>query len=236
MILIDKADGFIFGFSKLDVLFGRTAPHTVIHHYRDLVKPGVRFVQATVTSIDPHRRRVETNAGDFEGDVMVVALGADLDPGATPGLLEGGNEFYTVPGAFALRDVLANFKGGRVIVGVTATPFKCPPAPSETALLMHDFLTARGLRDQSEISLVMPLAIPIPPSPTASEALLEANPMIRTPGRPIVLIDAERKRTNRRFGRWILVPWSVALIGGVGVSAVLGNEKVGKWIFFGGWL
>lgn len=52
--------------------------------------------------------------------------------------------------------------------------------------------------------------------------------------RPIVLIDAERQRTNRRFGRWILVPWSVALIGGVGVSAVLGNAKVGKWIFFGG--
>jgi len=66
--------------------------------------------------------------------------------------------------------------------------------------------------------------------------LLEANPMIRTVGRLIVPIDAERKRANRRLGRWILVPWSVALIGGVGVSAVLGNEKVGKWIFFGGWV
>lgn len=196
VILIDKADGFIFGFSKLDVIFGRTAPHTVIHHYRDLVKPGVRFVQATVTSIDPHRRRVETNAGDFEGDVMVVALGADLDPAATPGLLEDGNEFYTVPGAFALKDVLANFKGGRVIVGVTATPFKCPPAPSETALLMHDFLTARGLRDQSEISLVMPLAIPIPPSPTASEALLEAFSQRGIgwfPGSLVTSLDPHRK-------------------------------------------
>lgn len=67
-------------------------------------------------------------------------------------------------------------------------------------------------------------------------ALVEANPMIRTLGRPIVPIDAERKRANRRFGRWLLVPWSVALVGGVGVAAVLGNEKVGKWIFFGGWL
>ena len=28
---------------------------------------------------------------------MVVALGADLVPGATPGLLEAGHEFYTVP-------------------------------------------------------------------------------------------------------------------------------------------
>jgi sulfide:quinone oxidoreductase len=174
VVLIDKADGFVFGFSKLDVMFGRTLAEAVHHPYRDLVKPGVRFVQATVSSIDPASRSVETDAGHFEGDVMVVALGADLDPAATPGLVEGGHEFYTVEGAFALRDVLATFGGGRVIVGVTSTPFKCPPAPSETVLLMHDYLSARGLRDRSEISLVMPLPVPIPPSPAASEALLEA--------------------------------------------------------------
>jgi sulfide:quinone oxidoreductase len=105
---------------------------------------------------------------------VVVALGADLDPSATPGLLEDGHEFYTVPGAFALREVLADFGGGRVVIGVTSTPFKCPPAPSETALLVHDFLTDRGLRNRSEISLVMPLGAPIPPSKQASEALLLA--------------------------------------------------------------
>ncbi len=110
----------------------------------------------------------------FEADVVVVALGADLDPGATPGLLEGGHDFYTESGAFALRDVLERFDGGRVVVAVTSTPFKCPPAPSETALLMHDFLTRRGVRDRSSISLVMPLPVPIPPSPQASEVLLGA--------------------------------------------------------------
>ena len=174
VVLIDKAEGFVFGFSKLDVMFGRTVADAVVHPYRDLVKPGVRFVQTTIRAIDPVARRVETDAGAFEADIIVVALGADLDPSATPGLVEGGHEFYTVPGAFALRDVLADFGGGRVIVGVTSTPFKCPPAPSETALLVHDFLTERGLREQSEISLLMPLPAPIPPSPQASEALLAA--------------------------------------------------------------
>lgn len=174
VVLIDKSDHFVFGFSKLDVMFGRTESDHVAHHYRDVVKPGVQFVQTAITAIDPHARRVETEAGTFEGDVMVVALGADLDPSATPGLVEGGHEFYTVAGAFALRDVLAGFDGGRVVIGVTSTPFKCPPAPSETALMMHDFLTERGLRDRSEIALVMPLGAPIPPSPAASESLLEA--------------------------------------------------------------
>ncbi len=127
-----------------------------------------------IRAIDPHGKRVETDAGSFDADILVVALGADLHPEATPGLVEGGYEFYTVAGAFALRDVLAEFDGGRVIVAVTSTPFKCPPAPSETALLMHDFLTDRGLRDASSISLVMPLPVPIPPSPDASKALLAA--------------------------------------------------------------
>ena len=174
IVLVDRSDGFVFGFSKLEVMFGRAVPEAVHHPYRDVVKPGVRFVQADVRAIDPVSRRVETDAGTFEADVLVVALGADLDPAATPGLLEGGHEFYTEAGAFAVADVLAAFDGGRVVVGVTSTPFKCPPAPSETVLLMHDLLTQRGCRDRSEIALVMPLPVPIPPSPAASEALLAA--------------------------------------------------------------
>jgi sulfide:quinone oxidoreductase len=61
-----------------------------------------------------------------------------------------------------------------VIVGVLATPFKCPPAPSETALLMHENLIARGLRERSEIALVMDFGQPIPPSPAASSAVVDA--------------------------------------------------------------
>lgn len=122
-------------------MFGRSDAPSVHHPYRDLVKPGVRFVQATVTAIDPATRRVETTAGTFDADILVVCLGADLDPQATPGLLEGGHEFYTEEGAFAARDVLAAFEGGRVVVAVTSTPFKCPPAPSETVLLLHELLS-----------------------------------------------------------------------------------------------
>jgi hypothetical protein len=155
-------------------MFGRVLPSSVLHPYHALVKPGLRFVQTAITSIDPATKRVETKSGVFEGDILVVALGADLDPAATPGLVEAGHEFYTVSGAFAFREVLSRFDGGNVIVGVTSTPFKCPPAPSETARLMHDFLTERGVRHDSRISLVMPFGIPIPPSPAASEALLVA--------------------------------------------------------------
>jgi sulfide:quinone oxidoreductase len=192
--LVDRAEGFVFGFSKLDVMFGRAAPEQVLHRYADLVNPGVRFVSAEITVIDPAARRVETSAGRFDADILVVALGADLDPSATPGLLEGGNEFYTVAGAFAAADALNKFPGGKVVVAVTSTPFKCPPAPSETALLTHEYLTSRGL--PADITLVMPLGAPIPPSPDASVAVLaafEERGITWVPERLVRSLDPARK-------------------------------------------
>jgi sulfide:quinone oxidoreductase len=203
LTLIDRSDHFVFGYSKLDVMFGRETPEAVRLHYRNVVKPGVRFRQESITAIDPAARKVTTDGGTYEADVLVVALGADYDLGATPGLAEGGNEFYSVRGAERLRDVLPTFTQGRAIVGVTSTPFKCPPAPSEAALLLHDYLTRRGLRDACEISLVMPFGIPIPPSPDASRALLSAfaernitfvaNRLVRAldPQRRVAILDDE---------------------------------------------
>jgi sulfide:quinone oxidoreductase len=194
--LIDKSDSFIFGFSKLDVMFGRQAPDAVRLPYRNIVKPGVRFCQEAITTIDPGARRVTTTGGTYEADLLVIALGADYDLHATPGLIEGGNEFYSVAGAIQLRDVLPTFTQGRAIVGVTSTPFKCPPAPSEAALLLHDYLTARGVRPSCEISLVMPFGIPIPPSPGASQALLSAfaeRGISFVPHRLVRALDPERR-------------------------------------------
>lgn len=196
VLVFDRSRAFVFGFSKLDVMFGKLREDQVVHAYDFLAKPGVRFIGTEIRAIDPERKRVETDAGTFEGDVLVVCLGAELDPAATPGLVEVGHDFYTPESAFALRDVLAAFPGGRVIVGVTSTPFKCPPAPSEAALLMHDFLTRRGLRKDSTISLVMPFGTPIPPSPAASAALLEAfaeRGIDWHPDRLVQRLDPQRK-------------------------------------------
>jgi sulfide:quinone oxidoreductase len=174
VVIVDRSDAFVFGYSKLDVMFGRVPPEEIRLPYADLVKPGVQFLRETVTAIEPESRRVTTDQGVHEGDVLVVALGADYDFEATPGLSEGKNEFYSVAGAERLREILPSFNGGRAVVGVCGAPFKCPPAPSEAALLLHDFLTERGVRDACEITLVMPFGTPVPPSPDTSAALLEA--------------------------------------------------------------
>lgn len=172
--LVDASDAFVFGYSKLDVLFGRTDLASVRLPYNAIDKPGVRVLRETITAIDPESRRVTTNTATHEADYLVIALGADYDLDATPGLADGDNEFYSVAGAARLAERLPAFTEGRAIVGVCGAPFKCPPAPSEAALLLHDYLTARGVRERCQISFIIPFETPVPPSPDTSEALLAA--------------------------------------------------------------
>lgn len=171
--LIDRGDAFVFGFAKLDVMFGRRSPDEIRLRYRDYATPNVRFRNETITAIDPVARRVTTDRGAYEADIVVVALGAEYDVAATPGLAEHGFEFYSVAGAERLRDVLPTFSGGDVVIGVCGVPFKCPPAPNEAALLLDQDLRDRGLRDRATIRVVVPMGIPLPPSPELSRAILE---------------------------------------------------------------
>jgi sulfide:quinone oxidoreductase len=193
--LIDGADAFVFGYAKLDVMFGKATPAEVRLPYSAFAKPGVRLLRETVAAIDPEARQVTTDGGVHEADVLVIALGADYDLDATPGLAEGGTEFYSVEGAERAREVLPTFTAGRAMVGVCGAPFKCPPAPSEAALLLHDYLSKRGVRDSCEISLVMPFGTPVPPSPDTSAALLEAfaeRGIEFVPGHKVSSLDAAR--------------------------------------------
>jgi sulfide:quinone oxidoreductase len=193
--LIDKSDAFVFGFSKLDVMFGRETPQAVRLAYRDIAKPGLRVLQETVTAIDPEARVVTTDAGVHEADVLVVALGADYDMDATPGLAEAGNEFYTVAGAERLAGIIPEFSEGHAVIGVAGAPFKCPPAPSECALLLDDALRARGVRDACRISFVIPLGSPVPPSPETSAALMaefDQRGITLIAGRRVASLDAAR--------------------------------------------
>ncbi len=147
MTLIDKGDAFVFGYSKLDLMFREASHEQVRLPYSEIAKPGVRVLRETVTAIDPEARRVDTDAGTHEADFLVVALGADYDLDATPGLAEAGNEFYSVAGAERLAEIIPTFSRGHALIGVCGAPFKCPPAPSECALLLDDELTRpRGPR------------------------------------------------------------------------------------------
>jgi len=171
--LIDRSDGFVFGFSKFDVMFGKKPLEAVKRAYADITTPHVKFRQETITLIEPAERRVTTDRSVYQADVLVVALGAEYDFSATPGLTERGNEFYSVAGAERLRDVLPTFTRGTAVIGVCGPSFKCPPAPSEAAILLDEYLRAHGVRNDIQIKVVMPFGVPVPPSPETSTAILQ---------------------------------------------------------------
>lgn len=194
--VIDQQDAFIVGFSKLDVQFGDATLAGVRAPYAAVALPGVRVVQETVTAIDPEARRVTTDRGVHEADFLVIALGADYDPGATPGFTESGGDLYTTDNAERLSERIRAFSRGRAVIGVCDVPYKCTPAPSEAALLLHAALTARGVRGDCEITLVVPMPSPIPPSPDTARALLDAFSQagIRfIPGHRVVAVDVARQ-------------------------------------------
>jgi sulfide:quinone oxidoreductase len=200
--LIDRSDSFAFGFSKLDVMFRGATPEGVRLPYAEFIKPGVEFVRDTVVAIDPERRSVTTTSGSYEADVLVIALGADYLHDATPGLSEA-NEFYSFAGAARMQAAIEGFTSGRAVIGVCGAPYKCPPAPSECALMLHDSLVRRGVRDRCEITLVSPFGRPIPPSPDSSAALLTAfaeRDIAFVPSTKVQALDDDRGRVAFESG------------------------------------
>jgi sulfide:quinone oxidoreductase len=171
--LIDGNDSFSFGFSKLDVLLGRREQDEVRLPYAAFARPGVEFRREVITAIDPENRRVRTEAGSYEADVLAVALGAEYDPAATPGFTEDGYEYYSLAGAERLRGAVRAFGGGNVVISVLGEPYKCPPAPFEAAFLFEDYFTGRGLRDQVSITVSGYMSAPVPVAKEVSEPILE---------------------------------------------------------------
>src|SRR5262249_10956740 len=171
---IDQKDGFVFGFSKLDLMFGRRSRAEIQLPYSEISSPGVEFRQESVTAIDPEGRAVTTDGGQYEADVLVVSLGADYDQGATPGFVESGHEYYSVPGAERMHGAIEGFDSGRILIGILGQPFKCPPAPFEGALLLHDHFCERGIRDDVEIKVSGPMGAPVPITKQVSQQFLTA--------------------------------------------------------------
>jgi sulfide:quinone oxidoreductase len=172
--LLDRNDSFAFGFSKLDVMLGRQSAADVRLPYRHLEKDGVEFRRETVTAIDPGERRVTTDVGSYDADFLVVAMGADYDMDATPGLGAGGFEYYTIAGAERLRAALLDLDGGRVLVSVLGQPFKCPPAPFEGAFMLHEYFTQRGIRDSVQMTSTFPMPRPVPVTGDVSQMFRDA--------------------------------------------------------------
>lgn len=161
VILIDKSREHLFTPSLLWLVLDERKPENVQRDLGVLNKKGIEYVNAEVQKIDPSNKTVITSAGETIYDYLVISLGADLAKDVIPGQKEAIN-FYCLKGAEVLRDELKRFDGGKVAVVVASTPFKCPAAPYEAALLIDAYLTRKGTRSRSEVSIYTPETLPMP--------------------------------------------------------------------------
>jgi sulfide:quinone oxidoreductase len=171
--VVEREARHLFQPSLLWLLVGRRQPERISCPLRDLLTPGIELVGAEVRAIDPAARRVETSGGPLGFDALVVALGAELAPGALPGFGDAAHNIFSVAGAAACSRELAAFRGGRLVVVVSALPYKCPAAPYEATLLIEDELRRRGVRSATELELYTPEPAPMPVAgPAVGDALV----------------------------------------------------------------
>lgn len=153
ILLVDRSPHFLVGAAKTWVMLGeRRVADAVVRRSR-LLPPRVTQIEDEVRAVDAARREVRTTAGTIGCDQLVLAIGAELDMAAVPGLAEAAQSFYTLDDAVRLSAALGAFAGGRIVLLIPRLPFKCPPAPYEAAMLIHQALEKRGLGARTTLEI-----------------------------------------------------------------------------------
>lgn len=153
IVLIDRSANFCFGLTQTWLALGEIEVRDVVHPLDPLKKRGIELRRAEITAIDPKARTALTSVGEFAGDHLVIALGAQCDMDAIPGLAQAAQTFYTFDGAIELRRKLEAFRSGEIVLVIPKTPFKCPPAPYEGMFLIQDLLQRKNLVAECNLSV-----------------------------------------------------------------------------------
>jgi sulfide:quinone oxidoreductase len=161
--VVDPKETHLYQPGLLFLPFGDSEAADLVRARADTLHDGITWVARAVDRVDPEACTVALEGGDtLPYDLLVIASGAEVHPEMTPGLTglgwkESAFEFYTLPGAEALREAIARFEGGRFVLNVVETPIKCPVAPLEMLFLADEHFTKRGIRDKVELVYATPL-------------------------------------------------------------------------------
>lgn len=198
VMVVDRVGHHMFQPSLLWLMTGARQPADFTRPLDRLVDKGVEILRGTVTRIDPSRREADIDGKTMAADALIIALGADYAPEAIPGLAAAGLNLYTMAGATAIRDALARFKGGRIVILTAAPAYKCPAAPYEAAMLVDSWLRKHELRDQANIGFYAaeprPMFVTGPEIGAAVRGMIEARGIAYHPEHQVREIDPAARR------------------------------------------
>ena len=198
VVLVERESSFVFAPSLLWLMTGSRTAEQISRPMTRLAKNGVEVVQGEIEHIEPEQREVVVSGRTLTGDYLIIALGAELAVDAVPGLRDAGHNFYTLAGAKSLRDALAGFPGGKLVVLTAAPVYKCPAAPYEAAMLLEYACRTRRIRDRTQIDLYAaepgPMGVAGPQVSKAVRQLVEAKGVAYHPEHQIQEADGGAQR------------------------------------------
>jgi sulfide:quinone oxidoreductase len=198
VVLVDRESRHLFQPSLLWLVTGDRKPERIQRPLNRLRRKGIEVVTAEISEIDPLTRTVRADGHELMGDALIVSLGADLAPDAIPGIAGVGHNLYTIEGAITLRDALAAFRAGRIVI-LTATPaYKCPAAPYEAVMLIEATLRQRGIRNAVTLDLFAaepgPMGVAGPHVSAAVRQVVESKGIGYHPEHQVASVDPEKRR------------------------------------------
>lgn len=165
--LVSGSQQHIFQPGYLHVAFAGQEPAELVRDEHSLVKQDVHMIEQSAERIDLKAQSVTLASGEgLRYDYLVIATGSVPNPKAIPGLGEAALNFHTsLEESKKIWDVLQQFDGGHVVVGIAGVPHKCPPSPNEAAFLVDDYFRKRGIRDKVKLTFLTPYPRPYPAEP-----------------------------------------------------------------------
>lgn len=198
VILVDREREYLFAPSLLWLMVGERQAESIKKPLTRLGRKGIEVTIGEIERLDVESRRVTVSGAALDADYLVIALGAELNPHAIPGLAAAGHNFYTLAGAETFRDALARFRAGRIVVLTAAPAYKCPAAPYEAAMLVEAFCRRHGIRDAVQIDVYAaepaPMGVAGPEVSGAVKQLLTTKGIPYHPEHQVTTVDAAAKR------------------------------------------
>ena len=236
VVLIDRETRHLFQPSLLWLAIGKRCAEQIQRPLARLERKGIEVVRGEIERLDPEKRTVRVEGREFIGDAVIVSLGADLAPETVPGLVETGHNLYTLEGAASLRQALARFDGGRVVVLTAAPAYKCPAAPYEMAMLIEYALRRRGVHRRAQVAIYAaepaPMGVAGPHVSAAVRQIVEHKGIAYHPEHQVVTVDPATRRlafangSRAQFDLLVYVPPHRA----PAVVREAGLAPVGGWV------
>jgi sulfide:quinone oxidoreductase len=201
--LLSNSETHIYEAGFLFMALGMKSSEQFTRSQRELLDPGIDLIIEPASRIDiPGNRVIGKSGRPYPYDILLIATGSEIREEITPGLREGGHDFYTLEGTKRLRDRVIDFKEGKILCAVEM-PHKCPVGFLELLFMLHDYYRQKGVRDKIELAYTYPLETlhQKPEVANFSKPLLDKNGIAYHTGFTVAKVDPGNRKVFSKDNR-----------------------------------